>query len=260
LWEGCTGFSGDIESFSFIFLSLKYLQSGGRVLQKRTKFKSLKVPFVVGFFVLTFVLLPNNATFGQATAGQTFVEFKLKGIGTILIPDTMELQSGAYKALSDRNSSEMGYDVSGDVIFQQKGLNDFRFRDNKTYARVMIGTERDKPGSYEKLGTRIKAAPRDLQSLSNLFKKDLIDSFGATGLKLIRWDGVSIVTVNAQSALKISYLRQLIDNPSVYVEIYRFPNDDRMHSLTISYRLEDATFWKDALERTKNSFKISNAR
>lgn len=229
-------------------------------MQKDTELKSPKVLLFIGFLVLAFVLLPNNSTFGQATVGQTFVEFKLKGLGTILIPDTMELQSGAYKALSDRSSSEMGYDVSGDVIFQQKGLNDFRFKDNKTYARVMIGTERDKPGSYEKLGTRIKATQRDLQSLSNLFKKDLIDSFGATGLKLLRWDGVSIVTVNAQSALKISYVRQLNDNPSVHVEIYRFPNDDRMHSLTISYRLEDAGIWEDALERTKNSFKISNSR
>lgn len=212
------------------------------------------------FLVLILLLVCVSSTFGQATPGQAFVEFKLNGLGSILIPDIMELQSGAYKKLSDGFSKEMGYDVSGKVIFQQKGLNELNFRGINTYARVMIGTEVGTPGSYKKLTTKSKATPRELQILGSSLKKELVDSFGNTGLKLLRWDGVSVVTVNGQSALKFAYLRQLNDNPSVYVEIYRFQNNDRMHSLTISYRLDDASIWKDALERTKNSFKITNVR
>jgi hypothetical protein len=214
----------------------------------------------IGFLVLFFLLLISSSAFGQTTPGQAFVEFKLNGLGSILIPDTMELQGGAYKKFSDGASKEMGYDVSGEIIFQQKGLNEFNFKEINTYARVMIGTELGTPGSYEKLTTKIKATPRELQILGSSFKKELVNSFGDTGLRLIRWDGVSIVAVSGQSALKIAYLRQLNDKPSVYVEIYNFQNNDRMHRLTISYRLQDASIWKDALERTKNSFKITNIR
>lgn len=123
----------------------------------------------------------------------------------------------------------------------------------------MIATELGASGSFEKPTTKIKATPRELRILDSSIKKELVDSFGSTGLKLIRWDGVSIATVNGQSALKTAYLRQLNDKPSVYVEIYLFQNSDRTHRLTISYRLQDAAIWKDALERTKNSFTIMNS-
>ncbi|MGH9948581.1 MAG: hypothetical protein ACRD6X_15490 [Pyrinomonadaceae bacterium] len=210
--------------------------------------------------VAIFLIGLLTQTFGQATPGQAFVEFKLNGLGSLLIPDTMELQGGAYKKLSDGYSKDLGYDVSGEVIFQQKGLNEFNFKDNKTYARVMIGTEIGTPDSFQKLSAKIKATPRELEIFGSAFKKEMVESFGNTGLRLVRWDGASVVTINGQSALKFAYLRQLNDNPSVYVEIYSFQNNDRMHRLTISYRLQDATLWKDALERTRNSFKITNIR
>lgn len=211
-------------------------------------------------FVSVFLMGLLLPTFGQATPGQTFVEFKLNGLGTLLIPDTMELQSGAYKKLADGFKNDQGYDVSGDVVFQQKGLNEFNFKENKTYARVMIGTEISTQGAFQKLSAKVKATRKELELFSSIFQKEIVESFGNTGLRLLRWDGTSVVTVNGQSALKFSYLRQLNENPSVYVEIYNFQNNDRMHRLTISYRLQDATLWKDALERTKSSFKITNIR
>lgn len=233
-----------------------------RINMKTTlKHKSLRrTHLTVSLLVLGSLLAFGSSTFGQATPGQAFVEFKLNGLGSILIPDIMELQGGAYKQFSDASSKEMGYDVSGEVIFQQKGLNELNFKEIQTYARVMIATELGTPGSNQKLNAQIKATPRELQILNSSFKKELVESFGDTGLRLLRWDGVSIVTVNGQSALRIAYLRQLNDKPSVYVEIYNFQNNDRTHRLTISYRLQDASIWKDALERTKNSFKITNVR
>jgi len=76
-------------------------------------------------------------------------------------------------------------------------------------------------------------------------------------LKIVRWDGVSVNNVNGRSVMRVAYLRQLNDNPSVYVEIYYFENYDRMHLLTISYREGDTSIWKEDLETTKNSFSSS---
>ncbi|MFN0280168.1 MAG: hypothetical protein ACKVRN_16445 [Pyrinomonadaceae bacterium] len=206
------------------------------------------------------VLFLATASLAQ-DAVPTFQEFKLKDIGTILIPVTMELQAGDYKVLSDAFSKELmtkgGFEVSGNkIVFQQKGLNEFTKA--TTYARVMIDTDYGPPGSYEKLVSKLQLTTRELNLLDSSLKQELSKSFEGYGIRMLRWDGVSIVSVNGRSAIRTAYLRQLNDNPSVVVEMYQFQNYDRTHKLTISYRLEDSSLWKDALDRTKNSFSISN--
>jgi hypothetical protein len=196
-------------------------------------------------------------------AEPTFTEFKLKDLGTIQIPATMELQGGDYKRMSDTLSKQKGFEISGDeIIFQQKGLNNFDFENNKTYARVMIGTDHDMPGSFNKLTARITATPAELREYDALLKEGTIKGFreSGTGLELVDWYGSSNVLVNGRNAIKTSFLRRLNQNPKVYVEVYLFQNYDRTHRLTISYRLEDSALWKAALERTKNSFTITNIR
>lgn len=173
----------------------------------------------------------------------------------------MELQGADYKAVSESFAKGKGFEASGeDIIFQQKGLNEFDFKNIKTYARVMIGTEHVEPGSVDKLTKRIVAAPSELRIINESMKQGIVKSFEGTPLKLLKWDGTAIMMMNGRSALKIAYVRQLNDNPSVYVEMYILQNYDRTHRLTISYRLEDSAIWKSALERTKNSFTISNVR
>jgi len=212
--------------------------------------------------ILITLVLTLFCTISYAQSAEpTFVEYRLKDVGTIQIPAIMELQGGEYKQISDSFSKQMGFEISGDdIIFQQKGLNDFDFKNNKTYARVMIGTEHVEPGTVERLTKRIVTTPAELREVNELMKQGLVKSFEGTQLKLIRWDGVSITNVNGRNALKTAYLRQLNSNPSVYVELYLFQNYDRTHRLTISYRLEDSAMWNPALERTKNSFTITNVR
>lgn len=212
---------------------------------------------------LSVLLLMFSFLIQAQDAEATFIEFKLKDLGTIQIPVTMELQGGDYKEMSDAFSKdflkEKGYEVSGDqIIFQQKGLNEFK--GFNTYARVMIATTRGKSGDYGKLGEKLKASQSELRLMDSTLKKEVVQSFEGTGAKLIRWDGVSIVLVKGKSAIKTAYLRQLNDNPPVYVEMYQFQNYDRSYSLTISYRQKDEVMWKDSLERTKNSFTITNIR
>lgn len=213
-------------------------------------------------FLVTLLLFSVCVSYAQ-DAEATFVEFRIKGLGTIKIPVTMELQGGVYKEMSDAFSKDMltkqGYDVPGDqVVFQQKGLNEFK--GDYTYARVMIATDHGKAGEFEKLSIKLKATPAELRLLDSTMKKGIVDSFVGSGSKLIRWDGVSIVLAGGRSAVKTAYLRQLNDNPPVYVEMYQFQNYDRTHHLTISYRQRDEAMWKADLEKTKNSFLITNIR
>ena len=214
--------------------------------------------FRLGLIFLVLILISNG--FAQVSE-VTFEEVKLKGIGSISIPSIMELQSGTYKQFSDKFSKEMGFDVSGVIIFQQSGRNDV-FKASNTYARVMVEETVGKAGDYRRITSKIILTKSELKTLDAETKRTMINGFQATGggQKLLRWDGVSVDNINGRSAMKIAYLRQLEDNPPVYVELYYIENYDREYLLTISYRQEDASIWKETLKKTKNSFNITNIR
>ncbi|WP_420150235.1 hypothetical protein [Spirosoma sp.] len=158
-------------------------------------------------------------------------------------------------------AKKFDYEVADNrVVFQQKGLNNFEQSGFSTYARVIVETTIGNAGDYEKLTTSFTATPAELNALSAEFKKKIQQGFQGTNLKLISWYGIAITKVNGRTALKISYLRQLADRPFVVVNTYRFQNNDRMHSIITSYRQEDEATWKPLLNKTVNSFTITDVR
>jgi hypothetical protein len=208
------------------------------------------------------ILIFAFGVFGQTSVG-IFEKIKISEIGTILIPSTMELQSGSYKKFSDSVSKTLlkgqGIEITGDnIIFQPKGLNEFKKMN--TYARVIVDTTIGKKGEYRKITAKFTATKRELNETSTVLKKQFEEELKGINIKIVRWDGVSVNNVNGRSVMRVAYLRQLDNNPSVFVEMYYFENYDRMHLLTISYREEDASFWKEDLETTRNSFTITNVR
>jgi hypothetical protein len=201
-------------------------------------------------------------SFSQST---TMENYRIVNIGTISIPTIMEVQSGNYKKLSDAYQNEFGkqfgYEVSDNkVVFQQKGLNNLEKSSFASYARVILETSIGSYGDFEKLNVKITAKEAELGQLNDEFKNQVQLSFADSGLKLIRWLGVSVVTINGQSCIKISYVRQLENRPYVLVNIYRFQNNDRMHTLTLSYSQDDEFAWKPLFTRVLNSFIITNIR
>ena len=211
-------------------------------------------------FILT--LLLSNFSFAETTG---FENYKLSNIGYISIPTKMEIQSGNYKKLAEEYQKEaskrFGFEVSGNrIVFQQKGLNNFEKSGFSLYARVILETDIDNYGDYEKLTTNYTATQAEINELNKELKSQIQQSFTGTGLKLISWYGVSITKVNGRTAMKISYLRQLNDNPYVVVNMYSFQNNDRMHRLTLSYRQSDETTWKPLFSTILNSFTITNVR
>lgn len=211
---------------------------------------------------LILTILLSNFCFAQTT---DFENYKLSNIGYISIPTKMEIQSGDYKKLAEVVQKEMGkrfgYEISSNrIVFQQKGLNNSEKSGFASYARVILETDIGNYGDYEKLTNNYTATQAELNELSSEMKKEMQSSFSGTGLKLISWYGISITKVNGRTALKISYLRQLNDNPYVVVNMYKFQNNDRLHTLTLSYRQSDETTWKPLFSQILNSFTITNVR
>ncbi|MDR1346951.1 MAG: hypothetical protein LBJ63_00755 [Prevotellaceae bacterium] len=77
-------------------------------------------------------------------------------------------------------------------------------------------------------------------------------------IKIIEWYHLKIEVINGMSCIHISYQRQLKDNAFVLVQTYIFHNYDRMHSLTLSYRLSEENYWKSDFTKILNNFRITN--
>ena len=194
-----------------------------------------------------------------------FENYSLSGIGSISIPNTMELQSGKYKEIHDKLEVKVAekfkYEITGNaIVFQQKGLNELEKKSFTSYARIMLDTDIGSPGDYQKATTKIAPTSNEIKELSSDLKTQVIDGFKGTQLKLIDWYGCSFVIINGKQCLKVSYKRQLGSNPEVHVDLYRFQNNDRMHTLTISYRVSDTETVKPIFTKVFNSFKLTNIR
>lgn len=207
-------------------------------------------------------ILLSNLCFGQTV---DFVNYKLSDIGYISIPQKMEIQSGNYKKLAQEFQKDFkkkfGFEISGNrIVFQQKGLNNLEKSGFSSYARVILETDIGNYGDYEKLNTNYSATQAELNELNQEIKSQVQQSFAGTGLKIIKWYGVSFAKINGSTALKVSYLRKLNNNPFVVVNMYSFQNNDRTHRLILSYRQSDESSWKPLYGKILNSFTITNIR
>lgn len=182
-----------------------------------------------------------------------YTTYTIEGVGSISVTDDLELQGGNYKEMIDSylNSRHINFDSR--VVFQPKGLNALD-KEINSYCRIIIETLY---GDYEPLSSKVpKVSVGELRDLSAVMKQSLIEGFAGTSLQLINFFGSTIVNINNQVAIKTSYTRRLGDNAPVRVDVYHFQNRDRMHSLTLSYRIEDADLWKEKLSHSLNSFRI----
>lgn len=182
-----------------------------------------------------------------------YTTYTIDEVGSISVTDDLELQGGNYKEMVDSylNSRHINFDSR--VVFQPKGLNALD-KEVNNYCRIIIETLY---GDYEPLYSKIpQVSVNELRGLSASMKQSLIKGFAGTSLQLINFFGSTIVKINNQVAIKTSYTRRLGDNAPVRVDVYHFQNRDRMHSLTLSYRIEDAALWKEKLSHSLNSFKI----
>jgi hypothetical protein len=214
------------------------------------------------FIITLFFLQLNFVSYSQSIIMENY---KIANVGNISIPSNMEIQSGNYKKglelyqieQDKKNGNEI---LDNRVVFQQKGLNYLEKQSFASYSRVILETYISSYGDFEKLNVQFSANASELKELNNQFRVQVQDSFAGTGLRIIRWNGVTVTTVNGKSCIKTSYVRQLENRPFVIVNVYRFQNNDRMHTLTLSYSQDDETTWKPLFSKILDSFRITNIR
>ncbi len=215
-------------------------------------------------FILVLVSIILFLFWGYAQPASDWVRVKIKNLGTIDLPPSMEVQNGDYKKYAEtaqkKEINKLGIEVTGNrIVFQNKGTNDGNASE---YVRVSIDTEY---GDFGKL-TENDITKAELYEINNDLKNNLQNDLRKAGMKILQWNGTTIVTVNGQTALKISYVREAhsstpanLKSP-VVVNIYHFFNGDRKHSLTVSYRQTGEKKWNPLLEKVTNSFTITNIR
>lgn len=190
---------------------------------------------------------------------------EISDIGSIDLAPDLEIQGGDYKEFNAKLRDKMGQYLKVDfsqpkLTLQPKGVNEFNQQSLKKYIRIMVETIPGNEGDFDKITQQIKVSDNELSELNADFKSQIIQSFQGTALKLIEWYPTEIVELNNMSAIKISYKRQLKDQPHVVVEIFRIQNYDKLHSLTMSYRENEKSTWKPIIEKTKESFRITNIK
>lgn len=211
--------------------------------------------FLVGFFAI-------HISFAQIspipTLSAGWQRIYVKDVGSFDLPPSMELQKGKYKKFVDKIKHINGIDAS-QVTAQQKGLNSLDEKSFDKYARVMLETTFGSNGDFLRLDFNvIDYTQSDIKSLDLVYKDQLTQSFEGTGLKLVEWYPLVVEKVNGMSCIHLSYKRRLHEKPVVMVHMYIFFNNDRSHTLILSYRLSEEKYWKSDLVKVLKSFRITN--
>jgi hypothetical protein len=198
----------------------------------------------------------------QSSVNEYF-KYDIDDVGYVFVSNKLELQANEYKAINDSAQKQLaakfGYKVTGNrIVFQQKGLNEFDSTATSDYVRFILETEMAEPNAYPILKHQLEISDQELVEFETAFKETLLQ-LGTDGkFKLIEWGKSTIVTINEQGAIRLTYKRQMGTNPVVIVNIYYFFNGDRRHSITIAFREEDKEKWESIMNKSLNSFKITN--
>jgi uncharacterized protein Usg len=138
-------------------------------------------------------------------------------------------------------------------------LNAYSSETFKHYVRVILETQVGKLGEFEKLNFNTsKITTAEINELNQFFKEKTTSDLNSIHQNIISWYPLKIEKINGMSCLHVSYQRRLNDNPIVLVNTYIFQNYDRIHSLTLSYRINETDIWKDDLDIILKSFRITN--
>jgi len=82
----------------------------------------------------------------------------------------------------------------------------------------------------------------------------------SASIKLIYWYPSEFGSVNGLSFIKISYTRQMADNPVVKVDSYKFFNTDEAVEITLSYRLSERELWENDFMNVINTFSFKTKK
>lgn len=162
-------------------------------------------------------------------------------VGTIDIPPSMEVRDGGRNA--------------GEIIIQQKGLNESDPIAENSYVRIAVVTDVSNFGEVESLDSLFGFPADELQELSKTCRAYLKETFP----EILQWNVPLPMLVNGMIAIRLDYKYQHENNPTRLV-IYIFQNVDRIHYLVMSYREAERDKWLPDFPTILSSFRITNIR
>lgn len=180
-------------------------------------------------------------------------------VGTIDIPPVMEMQGEAFRKFKDALAESQSIPSAPDltIVLQQKGLNAGDPSALKQYVRIMIATIPMGRGEVGRLTDEMPLSDAEIDELKRLFEEQVRSAPVITVLEVYRPE---VVNIAGMQALCLSYTRRVQDNPPVIVRVYRFHNYDRIHSLTVSYRVRERDMWEKYVPPILESFRITHIR
>jgi len=199
-----------------------------------------------GTFVTSFLISSQTCVDHDLLTKSNWKRTTIAGVGTIDVPPSLEVQEGQLREMS---GSSYG------LVLQQKGLNAQTQSSLGTYVRVMVESfPADSPGDFRRAGTKIKYTSAELEELSTALRMQA----EMPDITILQWDKPRVVEVNGVTAVCVEYSRAYKSNTPAKVAIYMFEDYDRIHKLTMSYRVSEREMWAAALQGVLQSFRISH--
>lgn len=201
---------------------------------------------------LIILIIISSSCFGQHVKLKTgWQRVSIPEVGFIDIPPSLELQNKVNNPLLSAANQNALY-------IQQKGLNDYKQSSFITYVRVIVETVISGDNEYETLDTKYYASQAELKEIDNVLKPQFENPY----TKILNWFPTSTIDINDIRVLLIHYTREgnSKDKYPVDVKMYKFQNYDRLHTVTVSYRIRDKYKWNSVLEDVIKSFTITNVK
>lgn len=179
--------------------------------------------------------------------------YSYNGLYSIEIPNKLELKQSELNDLEYLKENAISVTTSsGNIIFQQKGLNDVEKKALNKYCRVIIEyfpEDRNEP-TYG-CGDQIVVDKNILYEVNNSIEKNC----QASKTPLIKLIAIQPLSINDYPVLYYSYKRKgWEDAPPVIVNVYRIFNLYESVTLTFSYRESEREEWKSVHNYIVNSF------
>lgn len=199
-----------------------------------------------GTFVTSFLITSQTCVDRDLLTKSNWARTSITGVGTIDVPPSLEVQEGQLRAMSGSSNG---------LILQQKGLNAQTQASLGTYVRVMVETfPADSPGDYRRAGTKIKYSSVELEEISAALRMQA----EMPEITILQWGKPKVVEINGVTAICVEYTRAHKSNTPAKVAIYMFEDYDRIHKLTLSYRVSESEMWAASLQGVLQSFRITH--
>ena len=179
--------------------------------------------------------------------------YNYNGLYSIEIPNILELKQSELNDLEYLKKNAISVTTSsGNIIFQQKGLNDVEKQALNKYCRVIVEyfpEDRNEP-TYG-CGDQIVVDKNILYEVNNSIEKNC----QASKTPLIKLISIQPLSINDYPVLYYSYKRKgWEDAPPVIVNVFRIFNLYESVTLTFSYRESEREEWKSVHDYIVNSF------